>query len=81
MTVREPQWTDNDRALVRALLDYRANICPLCGRQSDVCQDPTTARTWQVIPHTCWPSQVAQSQAENAGRGALFATRRTPGVV
>jgi hypothetical protein len=56
-------------------------MCPLCGRQSDVCQDPTTARTWQVIPYTCWPSQIAQSQAETAGRGALFATRRTPGVV
>lgn len=81
MTVREPAWTDNDRALVRALLDYRANTCPLCGRQSEVCQDPSTAQTWQVISHICEPSRIAQAKAETAGRGELFATRRTPGVV
>jgi hypothetical protein len=37
VTVREPLYTEQDRAELIALAAYRAGLCPLCGRPLDVC--------------------------------------------
>ena len=80
MTTREPRWTDLDRAYVRALLEYRADTCSSCGHQMSECQDPKTARSWQVIQHICQPSLVAQVVSEQVHeegkRGVMISTRR-----
>jgi hypothetical protein len=31
-TTREPEWDDEDRAIIYAILDYRADLCPGCGQ-------------------------------------------------
>ena len=87
MTIHEPRWTETDRAYVRALLDYRDNTCPSCGRQADECQDPKKAGTWQAIARVCEPTRMVHIEIDNAHeanrrqRGVLYATRRTPGVI
>lgn len=83
MTVREPRWTDTDRALVRALVEYEADTCSSCGHQMSECHDPKTARTWEVITHVCEPTRVAQVEAERVHeskkRGVMISTRRHVG--
>lgn len=81
MTVLEPEWLDEDRGLVLALLEERAQTCPSCGHPVSQCRDPATAGTWQVVEEICQPSRIAQAVAENAAeskrRGVVFSTRRT----
>lgn len=81
MTVREPEFTEFDRALVAAYLAEQADICPSCGHPRSVCRDQATAGSWTVVEETCQPSRVAQAIAENnAGgkrRGLVLSTRRT----
>jgi hypothetical protein len=36
-TTSEPRWTEQDRAEVLALGEYRDSLCPLCGRPLEVC--------------------------------------------
>jgi hypothetical protein len=44
------------------------------------CQDPKTARSWEVLQHVCQPSvvaQVIQEQVHQEGkRGVMVSTRR-----
>jgi hypothetical protein len=37
VTIREPRYTDLDRAELLALAMYRDGLCPLCGRPQRVC--------------------------------------------
>jgi hypothetical protein len=37
VTVREPLWTEQDRAELLALAEYRAGMCPVCGGPLDEC--------------------------------------------
>lgn len=37
MTIREPEWTEQDRAEILALAYYRDSLCPLCGLDLSVC--------------------------------------------
>lgn len=81
MTVTDPEWTDTDRGLLLALLAEQADVCPMCGHPMEVCRDPGTSGQWQVIPGTCYPSQVAQivreELTEKNRRGVVIATKRT----
>jgi hypothetical protein len=85
VTVREPEWTEHDRALVLAHLAEEADRCPECGYPRSVCRDKNTARTWQAVREICQPSVMAQVEFEaihrDKVRGAVVTTRRTPGVV
>jgi hypothetical protein len=54
VTVREPEWTDQDRAEVLALALYRATRCP-CGCGNDV-RETTASRgtyTWRPRKLRC----------------------------
>lgn len=67
MTTREPRWTEQDRAEVLALAEYRASLCP-CGCGYPVAD--TTAH-WEVGPeydatHTTCRARAALVEAQNA---------------
>lgn len=42
----EPEWSADDRALMLALAEHEASICPGCGQYHDEAQDPE--RRWDV---------------------------------
>ena len=83
VTTTEPDWTDQDRGLVLALLAEQRETCPMCGHQMSECRDPRTARTWQVREEICQPSVILQATRDNAAeakqkrRGVVLMTRRT----
>jgi hypothetical protein len=79
VTVREPDWTDEDRSLVLALLAEQRETCSTCGHQMSECRDPRTAGRWQVLTEVCQPGRVAQAVAEDnrEARGLHVFTRRT----
>jgi hypothetical protein len=57
VTVREPRFTEQDRAELLALQLYRDGLCPACGRPLEVCTAPeeTGAKfdvSWQVCNAT-----------------------------
>lgn len=59
VTVREPLYTEQDRAELIALAVYREGLCPRCGRPLEVCtadeKNPTAAQfdvSWQVCSAT-----------------------------
>jgi hypothetical protein len=56
VTVREPLYTEQDRAELLALALYREGLCPLCGRPLEVCTadeaDPKTA-AFDVVWRVC----------------------------
>jgi hypothetical protein len=82
VTIREPEWSEEDRALVLALAEERAEICPGCGNRMSECRDKRTAGTWTVETEICQPSRVAQKLAEEnrETRGLHIYTRRTEGL-
>jgi hypothetical protein len=40
VTTREPLYTEQDRAELLALAEYRRTLCPLCGGPMDECTAP-----------------------------------------
>lgn len=64
MTEREPEWSDEDRAWLRAYLKDKNERCPGCGNYPDECRSPTTAGRWQVVHQTCEACRVAEADAE-----------------
>ena len=81
VTVREPEWTPDDRALVLALIEEEKQICSICGHPLSECRDPSTAGTWMAVTEICQPGRIAQATAENerGTRGLSIYTRRTGG--
>lgn len=65
MTVRDPEWTDEDRAWHLAYQEDLDNRCPGCGNYLDECRDPKTAGHWQVVAQTCEACRVGEADAEN----------------
>jgi hypothetical protein len=85
VTVREPKWTEHDRALVLALLAEERETCSSCGHPMAECRDPATAGTWRVHEEICQASRVSQAVADNYAeekrprRGLHLFTSRTGG--
>jgi hypothetical protein len=81
VTIAEPAWSEDDRALALALLEEQAETCSICGHLMSECRDPATARKWGVVHEICQPGAVAQAYAEDYGhtRGLVVHTRRTDG--
>jgi hypothetical protein len=48
----EPEWSEQDQAWILALAEYRAGLCPNCGRPLRVCTDPAGDGKWTVDPPT-----------------------------
>lgn len=63
--VTESVWTDEDRALVLALLAEQRETCSSCGHPMSQCRDPATAQRWTVIESVCQPGRVMAAAAEN----------------
>jgi hypothetical protein len=82
VTVRESEWTEEDRALVLAFIANERGQCPGCGHPVEECRDRATGANWQVFTETCWASRWASKVAEdNAGQAGLYIyTKRTAGV-
>lgn len=77
----EPEWSDEDRGLLLALLAEQRDTCTSCGHLMSVCRDPSTAGSWQVVEEICQPSRIAQATAETVAdskrRGVVLMTIRT----
>jgi hypothetical protein len=50
VTIRVPEWDDEQRGWMLALAVYRARLCPQCGRPLSVCTDPDSESEWLVPP-------------------------------
>lgn len=49
----EPEWDETERAWMIALETYRRDeLCPLCGRPKQICQDPEAEFAFSVPPPT-----------------------------
>lgn len=83
VVTRPSPWTDEDRAWLIALLAEERQTCPGCGQPMDVCRDPSTARTWQVVHAVCQACLVLEADAEGRAesgrkqRGLYVGVRRT----
>lgn len=77
----EPGWSEDDRALVLALLEEQQETCSMCGHLVSECRDPRTGGHWQVVTEICEPGRVALAFAEDnrEARGLHVYTRRTDG--
>ena len=53
----EPEWSPEDRALMLALAEHEANICPNCGQPLDEAMDPDNEGRYRLsLPtrdHAC----------------------------
>lgn len=83
-TVREPEWTDQDRGWVLALLAEKADTCPGCGHPVSECRDPATRGQWSYEATVCQACVIAQAVSDNAAeaktRGLYVGTyRNVPG--
>lgn len=76
MTVREAEWTDEDRGWVLAWLTERDEACAGCGQPLDECRDRANAGRYQVQIAKCWACTVAEAEEDNRSEGG----RRERGV-
>lgn len=54
LTVREPEWSEQDVAWMLALAEWRATRCPACGGDIRECTDPASEGRYEVPPpHRC----------------------------
>ncbi len=83
VTVHEPQWTDDDRLLVLALLQIEEDTCEICGHPKSECRDESTAGSWDVLTEVCQPGRMQRAMAEGVSgknaRGLIYMTKRTGG--
>lgn len=68
VTVREPEWSEQDRAWMLALVGYRASLCPTCGGPIEEC-GPESEGRWQVPPpRRCYRMDVLAVEQKNSKR-------------
>jgi hypothetical protein len=66
VTEREPEWLDDDREWLLALLAEQRNTCSGCGHPVDISHDPDTAKTWRLQTSTCQACLVLDMDRHNA---------------
>lgn len=64
-TVHDPEWTDEDRAWLLALLAERADTCPGCGHPADEAHNRATERQWQVQTSVCQACLLLEATRDN----------------
>ncbi|MFC3504802.1 hypothetical protein ACFOOK_28075 [Micromonospora krabiensis] len=66
VTVREPEWSEQDRAWMAALVGYRASLCPCgCGHPAEQTQaHESDGRTFVVPPPVRCRARTALVQAQ-----------------
>lgn len=72
-TMAEPEWDEQTRETVMAL--EGVDLCPLCGRPSEVCQDPERQFDWAVPEPTRCHASTALMAAQ---RGVTEETNPQP---
>ena len=84
VTTREPRWTEQDRAWVLALAEYRAGLCPLHGGPLDECGNEAAEGTFEVPPpircraHELKLIHIAQHKADHP-EALLWVARKRKG--
>lgn len=80
MTVREPEWTEQDLAEAIALLSVEADTCRDCGEPRSESTDPEAEDGYHAdLPtrcHACTELNRVRDKYED-GRGLYFEVRRT----
>ncbi|MBM0277807.1 hypothetical protein [Micromonospora tarensis] len=70
VTVREPEWSEQDRAWMAALAAHRSGRCPSCGGDAAVCCAPDGDGAFVVPPptrcHVTTALAVAQAQYQDS---------------
>lgn len=80
MTVREPEWTEQDLAEAIALLSVEADTCRGCGEPLSESTDPRAAGGYEAdLPTKCHACAALNSRRDKYedGRGLLFEVKRT----
>lgn len=80
MTVREPEWTEQDLAEAMALLKVEADTCQGCGEPRSETTSPKAAGGYDVDGpvrcHACAALNVERDKHKD-GRDLFFAVNRT----
>lgn len=63
------EWDETEREWMRALADYEASLCPLCGLPRSVCQSPEAELRLKSDVHICWATAHMQIAADNWRKG------------
>lgn len=79
MTEVEPEWDDDARDDVLALLDDEADRCPYCGRPEVECAGPLVDEEWvPASRHLCEPTWRMQQLAAQWRKGEGGALAEAP---
>lgn len=85
-TVREPEWTDQDREAAIALQEYEAGLCPGCQEPMSETTDPANEGRYRTdLPircHRCTMAEIARDVHQDKPQAsALFVPIRLAPVV
>ena len=69
MASRDPEWAEQQRAWMLALHEYRARLCPVCGRPLSVCANPETESSWVAGPPVRCHASTAGERAREPYQG------------
>lgn len=69
ITVREPEWTEDDRDWAAADLDAQAGLCPGCGLPLEETTDPASEGAYVALEplkcHGCAPLTMKKRSIED----------------
>lgn len=63
-TVGEPEWGDDDRGWLLALLAEDADTCSGCGHPNSETSDPASMHQWRLVQRKCWACVVLEADAD-----------------
>lgn len=64
-TVRDPEWSDQDRGIAVALFDLEVTRCPGCGGDLTSTTVATPGRGWDVNHQPCFSCEALHSVKES----------------
>ena len=64
MTTVEPEWTEEEQAVMLALQQWREGLCPSCGLPRDECMDPRNEDRYEAIVSRCHATTAMIRAAE-----------------
>lgn len=62
--MREPEWTDEDRGWVLALLAEQRDTCQGCGYPLEECRDPASMHQWRIVQDQCEACRMLDMQRD-----------------
>lgn len=64
--LESPDWTDDDRALLLALTQYEASLCPGCGHPVDTAWHSHADGWWEAEKFICYACTAADDGDDKA---------------